>query len=532
MTNHLTGELLTASIDNRVLRYMLLPFGESNPGFTNLGKVIASKGAVDFSGAVGRSVNLEHDFKRPVGKFTSIEETDEGLVATVSIAATSEGNDALVLAAEGLRTGISVELTNPVIRAGRIISATLDAAGLVTKPAFANAQLMASDHGDLENALDALTEAVAVVREQISEEAPADEETATPEEDSSEPTEPEAENADAPAEADPFEKKDLHMSTNAAVPTALAAGNSGFAPADLKSATALIAQAYDNADTQLAAALERTGVVGSTGLFAALANVSEKDNPTQAAWLGELWTGKSYVRKYASLVNTGSLTSRKVEGWRFVTTPEVDDYAGFPNEIPTNTVTTEAYSETSQMIAGGWKIDRSHADFGDTEFLNSFFRAATEDYARKSDLKVLSKIVSTAVAVTGGAAPEGVNAGIAKIIDGVLSMVDFATPSFALVAPDVYRSILLTRSDDSLAYLSSALGFEDGTVGSFRLVPSPELAPGTVIVGAKEAITFYELPSTPIRVSALDISHNGSDEAIFGYFAIVVNNAKGLVKVS
>ena len=187
MPNHLTGELLTASVDNRVLRYMLLPYGEDNPGFTNLGKVIASKGAVDFSASVGRTVNLEHDAKRPVGKFTSIEETDAGLVATVAIAATTEGNDALVLASEGLRTGISVELTNPVIRAGRIISATLDAAGLVTKPAFAAAQLMASDHGDLE------------------EQAP---------EDSSEPTEPEGTDAEAEAEATPNES-DSEMNENA-----------------------------------------------------------------------------------------------------------------------------------------------------------------------------------------------------------------------------------------------------------------------------------------------------------------------------
>jgi hypothetical protein len=280
----------------------------------------------------------------------------------------------------------------------------------------------------------------------------------------------------------------------------------------------------------MASALERTGVVGSTNLFS-LANVTEKENPVQAAWLGELWKGNTYVRKYASLVSTASLTARKVEGWRFVTTPEVADYAGFPAEVPTNTVTTEAYSETSQMIAGGWKIDRSHADFGDTEFLNSFFAAATEDYARKSDLKVLNKLVATATEVEAGVAPAGVNEGMAKIIDGVIAMNDFATPSFALVSSDVYRSILLTRSDDALLYLSSALGFEDGTVGTFRLVPSPELAPGTVIVAAKEAVTLYELPGTPIRVSALDVAHNGTDEAIFGYYAIVVNNAKGIVSV-
>jgi hypothetical protein len=496
-----SGQLLNASIDERTLTYKLLPYGSA--GSTNLGKITASQGSVTIPDDVtALPVNLEHDYKQPVGKFTRIEETEDGLIATVSIARTTAGNDALELAASGLRTGISVEIEKPVIRQGALVAGHLSGAGLVVRPAFPAALLIASDFGETE----------------VDEETPSEEE----------------ENQETESVEDTTESESEMDNSTAAVPAALNASNAGtqFVPADLKSAVALIASAYANDDKQLAAALERTNVVGNTGLFASLANVSETGNVAQAAWLGELWGGKSYVRKYASLVSTASLTSKKVEGWRFVTTPVVGDYAGFPAEIPTNTVTTEAYSETSQMIAGGWKIDRSHADFGDTEFLNSFFRAATEDYARKSDLKVLTKIYASSTSVTGSAAPEGVNAGMAKIIDGVLAMIDFANPSFALVAPDVYRSILLTRSDDSLQYLSSALGFEDGTVGSFRLVPSPELAPGTVIVGAKEAITLYELPGTPIRLSGLDITHNGSDEAILGYYAIIVNNERGLVKVS
>lgn len=528
MTNHLTGELLTASIDNRILRFMLLPFGESNPGFTNLGKVIASKGAIDFSGAIGRSINIEHDFKRPIGKFTSIEETDEGLIATVSIAPTSEGNDALVLAAEGLRTGISVELTNPVIRAGRIISATLDAAGLVTRPAFANAQLMASDHGDLENALDALDEAVAVVREQI---APAPEEVPAPE-DSSEPDAPEVETADAPAEANPFEKKDLHMSENAAVPTALAAGNSGAAPV-LNAST--IAQVYATKDVRLAASLADAGLAGEENLFAALSPVTSTANTAnveQSQWLGQLWSGKSYTRKYASLVNTGSLTSWKIEGWKFVSKPQVGDYAGDLAEIPTNVVSTEHFSEEAERLAGGWKLDRKYRDFGNTEFISSFFAAATEDYARKSDAKVIEFVKANAQAVTGTVVPAGVAAGSAKIVNGALSMVDVTSPTFAIVGLNAYREMLMTTEFDNLKFITQSLGLEGGNTAGFTVVPSAEVGPNDVYVGAREAITFFELPGTPIQVSALDVSHGGEDEALFGYYALILNDARALVKVS
>lgn len=521
------GELL-ATEDNRVLRYRLLPFGSI--GRTNVGAVLASEKSVEIPEDISHlTLNTEHNQMTPVGRFVEITKGDDGLYASVSISKFKRGDEALALTASGEMTGISVEVAGAVIQDGKLVGGELIGAALCKKPAFPDAVLMASNTDAVEEALEALSSAVEGLTEALvnDSEAPAEEEipevTETPEEtliDSSD------------EEEDPL-KKGLTAMENSAIPTALTASNGGSAqPADLKSAVALIAQAYDNGDTVLASAMERAGVVGSTNMFAALSPVSETSNPVQAAWLGELWKGKTYVRKYASLVSTAPLTARKVEGWRFVTTPVVGDYAGFPAEVPTNTVTTEAFSETSAMIAGGWKIDRSHADFGDTEFLNSFFKAATEDYARKSDLKVLSKLVAEATDVEAGEAPAGVNEGMAKIIDGVISMIDFATPSFALVAPDVYRSILLTRSDDSLLYLSSALGFEDGTVGSFRLVPAPELAPGTVIVAAKEAVTLYELPGTPIRVSALDVAHNGTDEAIFGYFALVVNNAKGIVNVT
>lgn len=223
----------------------------------------------------------------------------------------------------------------------------------------------------------------------------------------------------------------------------------------------------------------------------------------------------------------------KVEGWRFLTKPVVGDYAGDLADIPSNTVTTEAYSEEAARLAGGWKIDRKYADFGNTEFLNSFFSAAAQDYALKTDQKLITRISSVSTNVTGGAVPANVNAGMSKIVDGVLAVNTNTNvlPSFALVATDVYRTMLLTRDQDSLKYLSSALGFVDGSVGGFRIVPAPELAAGTVIVGAKEAISFYELPGSPIRVDALDISKGGLDEALFGYYAIVVNNAAGLVKV-
>lgn len=509
----LAGELLTASEETRILSYKLLPY--DSQGSTNLGKVTASKGTITVPDDVtSLPVNEEHDYRKPVGRFTSIEEREDGLYASVYVIDTQAGNDALKLAASGLRKGISVEIDQPVIRSGALTAGILSGAGLVVRPAFPNAQLVASDFGDLE------------------EEAP--ETPSTPEQDEEEET------AEAEAEATTTPEKEIDMSENATVPTELQASNAGaVVPQDLRTATNLIAKAYKTRDHKLAAAMEEAGIVGEDGLntmFAALSNITNtahKGNIEQGEWLGELWSKNPYSRKYVSLVSAGTLTDWKVEGWRFLTTPTVGDYAGDLAEIPSNTVTTEAYSVEAERIAGGWKIDRKYADFGNSEFLNSFFSAAAQDYALKTDQKLITRLSSIAVATASAAAPAGVNPFMSRIVDGVLAVNTNTNvlPSFALVAPDVYRSLLLTRSEDSLQYLSSALGFVDGTIGGFRIVPAPELAAGTILVGAKEAVAFYELPGSPIRVDALDINKGGLDEALFGYFAVVVHNANGIRKV-
>jgi len=147
MTIQAQGHLLTASEDDRTLTYRLLPFGE--PGRTNVGTITVQAGAVTVPEDVtALRINLEHEYRKPVGRFTSVTETEDGLEATIRVARTRDGDDALTLAAEGLRTGISVEIDSPVIKAGRLIAGTLTGAGLVVRPAFENALLTASDMGE------------------------------------------------------------------------------------------------------------------------------------------------------------------------------------------------------------------------------------------------------------------------------------------------------------------------------------------------------------------------------------------------
>lgn len=506
------GRLLTATADNRVLRYLLLPYDET--GRTSAGAITASAGSVSYPDDVSTLVcNLEHETTRPVGRFVSIEETNEGLTATVRVLDTTAGNDLLIEAAEGVRQGISVEIDNPVIRKGALIAGDLTGAGFVTTPAFPSALLTAADCGDLDtsapasdpDATSASTDPAPVTLAAAEASTPIPSE-ATANDTTNQGTESFVDNATAPAEL-------LLASSKNGVQT--------DKEINLKGVSDLIASHYKSGEeSKLTAALENI-TIGSV-----------YDDVTQPQFLGELWDGRSFFQRFAPLVTHAPLAGRKAVGWKFTETPTVDDYTGFPAEVDSSQVSTESIEVTAQRLAGGWKLDREFVDFGETEFISAFFRHATDDYARKIDGKVLTKISSVATAVTGGAVPAGMNATATKIVDGALNLLgQDIVPTFAIVGADLYRSLLLTPKDNVFEYLASTLGLESGNTLGFAIVPSSAPAlQGKVIVGARESVTLFELPGSPVRVSALDVAHAGIDEALYGYYALLYTG-RGIVSV-
>lgn len=117
-------------------------------------------------------------------------------------------------------------------------------------------------------------------------------------------------------------------------------------------------------------------------------------------------------------------------------------------------------------------------------------------------------------------------------MDGVDAIIDTAVPTFAILAKDVYRQLILTEDSAKLAYLDAALGLESGTAAGFQIIPSGELAAGTVLVGAREAATSFELGGSPIRVEAEAISVGGFDIGLFGYHTTAVTNADAIALVA
>lgn len=524
---------LVASLEDRTLKGLLLPFGE--PGQTNLGRLTASKESkLDVANQV--VLNVQHDRKRPIGKAMTLTPTDAGMEASFHVLETRDGDDALLEASEGVRAALSVEIEPIVVRNGQIVSGTITGAGLVSEPAFPSARLAAEDaavvpdmgdtpdfqtvyEGDLVPAVTLDGDPIADVSKVTVSEKTIDITTTT---------------TDAPPDASATKEEPTMAAAATVTSAALAASKvtpKKDGPSALQKLYATLAGAAPAQD-QIA-------------LRAALADVVPADilGIDQGQYVGELWAGNAYERRIVPLYNHATLTSFKVKGWQWVTKPEVDDYAGNKTAVPSAEIETEPVEIDAYRLAGAHNIDRKFRDFGDTEFWDAYYRAMSESTSKKSDVKVRGLVAAgaTQVHLLNAAMTSGVPQALNLMVKGILKIVnDLETlPDHALVETDVYEPLLYTKEQDVLAYLNAALGFKDGTLGSFRILPVPVGSltvdqttdfVGKVMVGCKDAATVHELGGeAPIRIEAPNIALGGVDSGVFYYGAVNIHSADGLV---
>lgn len=517
---------LKASKEDRTLSGLLLPFEEV--GYTNLGKLTASKDSV-LTIADAVVLNVQHDRDQPVGKALALNASNEGIRASFKILETRAGDDALIEYEEGVRCGLSIEIEPIVTKAGKIVSGTITGAALVTEPAFKSARLAAEaaqDVPDLGNAPEPQTPDVFIDGSQldnVKDVAVSDEKI-------------EITTEKAPEKApDDDTQKDGSMAASATVTNpALAAAGGSKKKTDKNALFAAFAAAAAGQPGRMEAALSDIVPANILGL-------------EQPQYIGELWDGVPYERRFLPLFRSQPLTSWEVKGWEWVNEPTVDLYTGNKTPIPSGSISTQEKSGVLQRIAGGHDIDRKFRDFGNAEFWDAYFTKMAESYARVSDTYIrnlIREIPTTAnggrVHLLTGAAPAGVPTALWQIVEGCVKIMDNldTLPNFALVTTDFWKPLLYTKMQDVLVYLNAALNMKDGTLenGGFKIIPVKAGSltatggggfTGKVLVGHKDALSVRELPGSPIRVEAIDVAKGGIDEALFGYVGTMVEAADG-----
>jgi HK97 family phage prohead protease len=138
---------LTANVEERTISGKIVPAGTGEVGNTSAGKVVFEKGAIALP-EDPKTIKLlnQHDMKQPLGKATSFTVDEDGIYASFKISRSNRGTEALILAEEGLQSGLSVgvEVITAKNKAGvmHVSAAKLFEVSLVTEPAFKSAQVI------------------------------------------------------------------------------------------------------------------------------------------------------------------------------------------------------------------------------------------------------------------------------------------------------------------------------------------------------------------------------------------------------
>ena len=135
---------LTADSASRTVSGKIVPLNVE-AGSTNMGKVIFASGSIEISDPKSIKLLSSHDTKKPLGRMVSFSESENSIDAVFSVSRSQRGTEALILAEEGLQSGLSIgaEVMKSTIKDGvtYVSAARLVEVSLVTEPAFKSAQV-------------------------------------------------------------------------------------------------------------------------------------------------------------------------------------------------------------------------------------------------------------------------------------------------------------------------------------------------------------------------------------------------------
>ena len=529
-----------ANIAERSLRALLLPWGELSRQSPTTTPIRFSRGRVKVPRDISIvGANVGHDHFAPVGRAAQISDTEKGIVGVFSIAATDEGDQLLADAKAAWDSGsplkVSPELRNITRNGEEGIFAELIGVAFVPDGAFQSAAVFSF--------ATALDEAPATAPDG---ETDADKIARLERELAQANTPPTTEPAPAGTDNKPEAPAPTAEETIVGLPNTLGAKTGSPASTEEQPVTKREAFAIfeairsGEATEEMLARINPTLSKGQNGMFA-LNDVkytgagSVQPDERRSQWIDQVWDGRTYVQKVLALFNHKDLTAKVVSGFRWTTKPGGGTWAGNKANIPSNTPATEPVTATAAFYAGGHDHAIEHQIFDTPGYFESYFAMEAESYAEWADGQVRTAVLAAATSVEADN-PGGltIGAGWSALIDGATEVINAnALPSFALVAPALWKSMMKVPNSDTLGYLDAALGLEAGTLdrSGFVIRPLAALAVGNILVGAKEAATVHELPGL-IKITAPDTVKGGIDTNVIGAAATVIHKATALQLVT
>ena len=161
------SQIQSADGERRIIAGKIVPYEEV--GNTSVGKVVFAKDSIEIGDPGKVKMLMQHMPERTIGRMQNFNKAKDGIYASFKISASMQGQDALVLAAEDLISGMSVGVE--VIKSQQkkdyiyVTKAQLKEVSLVESPAFTEAQVtkVAASEGEADATNQPTTESEAQV---------------------------------------------------------------------------------------------------------------------------------------------------------------------------------------------------------------------------------------------------------------------------------------------------------------------------------------------------------------------------------
>lgn len=502
MTELMTRSVAVKSVDleARTITGLAVPYGQD----TSVGeyKERFQRGA--FGDIKGVKLFSEH--REPIGLVTKGEDTEDGFVIEARISETARGNEIYTLLKDGVLDRFSVgflpvedtldEETNTVVRT----KVNLKEVSVVAFPAYDGASISEVRTSDNQNKEDinmsnelnyASTDEVANLRDAVDE----------------------------------MERRVAGFGTAETVSTPQFRTGGEF----LKGLASGDEAAQNEVRVYTGATLSDSHT--SNDWKATLLNIVDGGRPVLNLFsrgpLGDHGNSVEYPKVSAL---TGDVAKQAAEG---------DNLAYLEVGITTATAPVETFGGYSELSRQA--IDRS-----DVSYLDTVLRYQAASYAKVTNAKVRAVMAAatpqtgTSLTLTSATAADFLGA----VVDGVAKINangQGAQADFILVSTDVYAKMASVASTGFAFDVNNSNGQTIGSMnvrgiaGSLAGVPivvDAGLAVKSLYVASSTAVTSWENSGAPLRLADENIINLTKQFSLYGYLAVGVTNANGLVKAT
>jgi HK97 family phage prohead protease len=499
-TLYIEASSIECSEERREISGKIVPLGTGEIGHTNLGAYTFAAGSIEIADPSKIKLLSQHDLKKPIGRMTASETRADGIYATFKLSRSSGGNDALIMAQEGLVTGLSIGaeiLSSQPSKDGHTVvsSARLKEVSLVTVPAFASSEI-----------LEIAAEEVIPVEE-------------NPQTESETAVENTPETVAAPVEAAAVEAARPTVTamyyTNPRLNLNVTAGE--YAKAQLNASRGDADARELVAALQVASVAENTGMVPPNYLKDVIGIIDSQrpfiDSIERAA------LPASGMKIFTPKLGTQATVALTAEAAEF-----------------SSTDTTVTFQEdTVVKFAGAGKLDLELVDRSDPSFLDLYLRELAASYAQKTDAYAAQIASQNATASSSSTIYKAIALGISDSY-GVMRQ----TPNNLLVATTggedgIDFAGLLGAVDTTGRPLYAAAasqnanglitqGSTNGSVAGLNLVVDPNYTGDDAnakhaLVYPTMAMRFHESGTLQIRANV--VANGQLEIGIYGYVAVV-----------